>query len=125
MTRDLLLVATGGALGAMARYLAARAAIFLLPATFPWGTAIVNISGCLAMGVVAGLANQGAIAPSTRLFLATGILGGYTTFSAFGLETQTLIGDGRTAAALAYVFGQLALGLLAVVIGLTIARRLA
>ena len=123
--RDLLFVATGGAIGASARYLAARAAMLLLPTTFPWGTAIVNVSGCLVMGVVAGLADQGAIAPSTRLFLATGILGGYTTFSAFGLEAQTLLGDGRTAAAFAYVFGQLALGLLAVMIGLTIARRLA
>lgn len=123
--RDLLFVAAGGALGATARYLAARAAILLLPATFPWGTAIINVTGCLAMGLVAGLSSQGAIAPSARLFLATGILGGYTTFSAFGLEAQTLLGDGRTAAALAYMFGQLALGLLAVVIGLALARRLA
>ena len=102
MTRDLLLVATGGALGAMARYLAARAATFLLPATFPWGTAIVNVTGCLAMGLVAGLSSQGAMVPSTRLFLATGILGGYTTFSAFSRDTVMLAQQGRWGLSAAY-----------------------
>jgi CrcB protein len=123
--RDLLLVASGGAIGAAARYLASKAALAMLPATFPWGTWLINISGCLIMGVVAGLASTSAIAPSARLFLATGVLGGYTTFSAFGLEAQALLADQRWGAACAYAFGQVILGVLGVYAGLAIARRFA
>ncbi|MBK5255932.1 MAG: fluoride efflux transporter CrcB [Vicinamibacteria bacterium] len=122
--RDLILVAAGGALGATARHLAARAAILLTPATFPWGTFVINITGCLAMGVVAGLANAGSISPSARLFVATGLLGGYTTFSAFGLEAQGLLSDGRVGAVLAYVLGQVLLAMVGVILGLAIARRI-
>ena len=122
--RDLILVATGGAIGAAARHLASKAAILLMPATFPWGTYIVNITGCFAMGIVAGLAGSGSISPSARTFVATGILGGYTTFSAFGLEAQILLSNGRVPAALAYVFGQLILGLLGVYLGIAIGRRI-
>jgi CrcB protein len=121
--RELLLVASGGAIGAVARYLGAKAALALLPATFPWGTWIINISGCLLMGVVAGFASASAISPSARLFLATGVLGGYTTFSAFGLEAQVLIEDDRWVAAMAYVTGQVMLGVLSIYAGLAIARR--
>lgn len=123
--RDLVLVALGGALGATARYLAARGVAAFLPLTFPWGTFLINVTGCLAMGLVAGLAQGGSISPSSRLFLATGILGGYTTFSAFGLEAQGLLAEGRAIAALAYALGQVVLGIVSVVIGLSLARRLA
>jgi CrcB protein len=122
--RDLILVAMGGALGAAARHLASRAALILTPPSFPWGTSLINISGCFAMGIVAGLAANGSVSPSTRLFVATGILGGYTTFSAFGLEAQGLLANDRIAAALAYVLGQVVLGVLGVVLGLAIARRI-
>lgn len=122
--RDLLLVAAGGAIGAGARHLTAKAALVLLPATFPWGTYLINVAGCLVMGVVAGLASNGAMSPSTRLFVATGILGGYTTFSTFGLETQGLLSNGRMSAALAYVLGQVILGVLGIFLGLAVARRL-
>ena len=122
--RDLILVATGGAIGAAARHLASKAAILLMPATFPWGTYLVNITGCFAMGIVAGLASSGSISPSTRAFVATGILGGYTTFSAFGLEAQGLLSNGRLVAAASYVLGQVVLGVLGVFLGLTIVRRI-
>ncbi len=122
--RDLVFVAAGGALGATARHLVSRLALHLAPATFPWGTWAINISGCFVMGVVAGLANDGVLSPPARLFVATGILGGFTTFSAFGLEAQGLLSNGRVAAALAYVFGQVVLGLLGVFLGLALARRI-
>ena len=122
--KDLILVAAGGALGATARHLASKAALALAPPTFPWGTYLINITGCFAMGLVAGLAGNGSLSPSTRLFLATGVLGGFTTFSAFGLEAQGLLSNGRAGAALAYVLGQVVLGLLGVVMGLAIARRI-
>jgi CrcB protein len=123
--RDLLLVALGGAIGAGARHLASKAALTLLPATFPWGTWLINISGCLLMGVVAGFASASAISPSARLFVATGVLGGYTTFSAFGLEAQGLVADERWMAAAAYAVGQVLLGVLGIYAGLAIARRFA
>ena len=122
--RDLILVATGGAIGATARHLASKAAILLMPATFPWGTYLVNITGCFAMGIVAGLAGSGSVSPSTRVFVATGILGGYTTFAAFGLEAQGLLSEGRLVAAASYVLGQVVLGVLGVFLGLTIVRRI-
>lgn len=123
--RDLALVALGGAIGASARFLVSKGALALLPASFPWGTWIINVSGCLLMGVVAGLAAGGAASPSVRLFLATGVLGGYTTFSAFGLEAQTLLTEGRLGAFAGYALGQLLLGIAAVALGLAVARRMA
>jgi len=123
--RDLILVATGGALGATARHLASKAALMFTPLTFPWGTYMINIIGCFAMGVVAGLADGGSISPSARLFVATGLLGGFTTFSAFGLEAQGLLSNGRLIAALAYVLGQMILGVVGVFLGLALARRIA
>ncbi len=123
--RDLLLVAAGGAIGASARHLMTKAALVLLPLTFPWGTFLINVLGCLAIGIVAGLAQVGVMTPSGRLFVATGILGGYTTFSTFGLDTQSLIAGGRPVTALANILGQVVLGLLGVYVGLAIARRFA
>ena len=114
----------GGAIGATARHLASKAVLAWTPPAFPWGTYLINITGCFAMGIVAGLANNGSISPTTRLFLATGILGGYTTFSAFGLEAQGLLSNGRISAALAYVLGQVVLGVLGVAVGLALARRI-
>jgi len=123
--RDLILVATGGAIGAGARYAAGRAATALLSPSFPWGTFLINVVGCFLMGLVAGFASQGTISPATRLFLATGVLGGFTTFSAFGLETQALLAEGRVGAAALYAGGQVVLGVVCVLAGLFLTRRLA
>ena len=123
--RELILVAAGGAIGASLRHLVSRAALALAPATFPWGTWFINITGCFAIGIVAGLASAGTLSPSARLFVATGILGGFTTFSAFGLEGHTLLIEGRVPAALAYVLGQVVLGILGVSLGIALSRRLA
>ena len=122
--RELLLVASGGAIGATVRYLTSKAALMWLPLSFPWGTFLINVTGCLAMGMVAGFADQSSISPGARLFLATGLLGGYTTFSAFGLEAQSLLAGDRLGAAFCYVAGQAVLGVAAVFLGLAIVRRL-
>ncbi len=93
MTR-LLLVAIGGALGSMARYGVGLGAARLFPAsTWPWGTLTVNIVGGLAMGLLVGWMGlkAGAGQDTVRVFAAVGVLGGFTTFSAFSLETALMI----------------------------------
>ena len=119
----LLLVFLGGGLGAVARHLAGLAATASFGVAFPWGTLLVNVTGCLVMGILAkALPAAGA---DWRLFLMTGILGGYTTFSAFGLDTLTLIERGDTGAALGYVAASVTLSLAAVALGLAIGHMLA
>ena len=119
-----LLVAAGGAVGAALRYLLGGLMQSRLGPDFPWGTFIVNVSGCLLIGVVLGLVERGALPAEARLFLAVGVLGGYTTFSTFGYETLRLIENGDAIPALLNAFGQLALGLVAVYLGLAAARAL-
>lgn len=121
--KELLLVGAGGFLGSVARYLVAdavgRAASH---GRFPLGTFAVNLAGCLAAGILAGLVvRNGYFSLQTRLFLFTGLLGGFTTFSAFGLETMSLLRRGDWLVAGAYAIGSLVLGLAAVWIGFRIA----
>jgi fluoride exporter len=121
MTR-FLIVAAGGALGAVARYGVGR----LLPASgWPWATLTVNVVGGLLMGLIAGwLAFRGgAQGESIRLFAAVGLLGGFTTFSAFSLETALMIERRQLAMAGGYVAASVALSVLALFIGLMVARR--
>lgn len=102
---NIVLVAVGGALGAVARY---GLVLLVRPHSpnWPLGTLIVNLIGCLAIGVIGG-AGQHVLSPraDSRLwaFAVIGILGGFTTFSSFGLETVELMQEGRTASAAAYV----------------------
>ncbi|MGQ3041484.1 MAG: fluoride efflux transporter CrcB [Brevundimonas sp.] len=121
MTR-FLIVAAGGALGAMARYGLGR----LLPASgWPWGTLAVNLVGGLAMGLLTGwLAFRGgAQAESIRLFAAVGVLGGFTTFSAFSLETALMIERRDFAMAGGYIAASVVLSIAALFLGLMLARR--
>lgn len=114
-------VALGGALGAAARYLTGVAAVRVLGHGFPWGTLAVNVLGSFAMGVlVIVLAQKDA----TRLapFLMTGVLGGFTTFSAFSLDVLTLYERGQTATAGLYVLGSVAVSLAAIVAGIALGR---
>ncbi len=109
-----LLVAAGGALGATARYVIADLVHRVASPFFPWGTFIVNVTGCFAFGLVAGVADaRGAIGPSTRAFVLVGILGGYTTFSSFTFETMELLRAGQVPAAVANGVGQVTAGMLA------------
>ena len=90
---------------------------------FPWATLVVNVTGCFVIGLLAVLTQErGPVAPSTRLFLMVGVLGGYTTFSTFGYETLSLVREGSHGLALANAAGQVLVGLLAVWAGMTVAR---
>ena len=121
----LLWVAAGGAIGAGLRWAAVRAATQALPG-FPWGTVAVNVAGSAAMGLLAVLLMErvpgawGRWAP----FLMTGVLGGFTTFSAFSLDAVYLVERGRLAAAGAYVAGSVGLSIAALLAGLAAGRAL-
>jgi CrcB protein len=120
MTSGIVLVALGGAIGSVARY---KLSGYILHHTIDWrfpaGTFAVNVIGCLAAGLLAGLAERyDFMSAQARLLVFTGILGGFTTFSAFGLETMFLLRRGEIAIAGANVFLSVALGLAALWIGL-------
>ena len=116
---NVCLVAGGGALGSCARYLLSLLALRWVGGALPAGTLIVNVLGCFAAGVVATKVDpHGAL----RIFLIPGVLGGFTTFSAFGLETQMLMRDGRPGLAAAYVALSVGLGLCAVLLGHALSR---
>ncbi|MFY0399757.1 MULTISPECIES: fluoride efflux transporter CrcB [Brevundimonas] len=126
MTR-FLLVAIGGGLGAMARYGLGLAAGRLAPgAAWPWATLTVNVVGGLMMGLLAGwlALKAGAGQESIRLFAAVGVLGGFTTFSAFSLETALMIERREIVPALVYAAGSVVLAIAALFVGLMIARKL-
>ena len=109
----LLLVGLGGFAGSVLRYGAGEWVQSLSGnSAFPFGTLVVNAAGCLTIGILAGLSESRELfGEDARNFLFVGVLGGFTTFSAFGYQTLTLLRDGHTAMALANVGLQLALGL--------------
>lgn len=113
--KELLLVALGGALGSGARYsLSGFILHHTLHSKFPYGTFAVNVIGCLLAGILVGLAEKhDLISMEGRLFLLTGILGGFTTFSAFGVETIHLLRRGDFLVASSYVVFSVACGLAA------------
>jgi CrcB protein len=114
----LLLVALGGAIGSVARYLVSVAALAALGPAFPWGTLAVNILGSAAIGAAAGMGIEG----QQRLLLVTGVLGGFTTFSAFSLETGALFERSPLLAVL-YVVASVTLGLAAFALAWWLTRR--
>ena len=118
--KGILLVGLGGFVGSVARY---KLGGWLLHLTvqekFPYSTFAVNVTGCLIVGVLAGLAERYELfGPGTRLFLFTGLLGGFTTFSAFGLETMFLLRRGEPWVAALYVVASVLVGLVAVWVGI-------
>ncbi len=119
----LLSVAIGGAIGSVGRYLVVVQLTRWLGIGFPWGTLAVNVIGGLVIGLLAELmALKWSVSPDIRLFLITGVLGGFTTFSAFSLEVVALAGRGAMAAASAYVFASVLLSVGAVVSGMATIR---
>ncbi len=122
MIGTVLQVAAGGAIGASGRYLTSVAATKMIGHGYPWGTMIVNVVGSFGMGmlVVYLMSKDGG----TRYapLLMTGVLGGFTTFSAFSLDALTIFERGEAMPALFYVLATVALSILAIFIGLSVAR---
>jgi len=119
------MVALGGALGSTARYFVAGAVQPAWWSGFPFGIFVVNITGGFVMGAITALAALKLnLSPEMRAFLTTGILGGYTTFSTFSLDSALLLEHGAYAQAAAYVVGSAVLSIAALFAGLWIIRGL-
>lgn len=120
-----LLVFLGGAAGSVGRYLVALWAANRLGATFPWGTLAVNVAGSFLIGLLATLADEvGTIGPDLRVFLVVGVLGGFTTFSSFSLESLRLIEQNELTRAALYVLGSVGIAFVAATLGIAAARSL-
>lgn len=110
--KTILAIGTGSFIGGILRYLLYSRIHLKFPSTFPLGTMLVNLVGCLFIGLFIGLIEKGNINQEWRFFLATGLCGGFTTFSAFSIETLGLLKTGQTVYALVYVGASVLLGLL-------------
>lgn len=118
-----LLVAVGGAVGAMARFGVAGIVQRLAPPPFPLGTFLINLAGCFVFGVLAGWSElRTPLSAEARALLLVGVLGGFTTFSSFGYETFLLLRDGRGLLAAVNAGGQVVLGVWLVWAGWAIVR---
>ena len=118
--KEYLLVGFGGMFGSMLRYASSTYFLHSFPnSKFPWGTFFVNILGCLLIGLIAGLAERLVSSQvEVRLAIITGLLGGFTTFSAFGLESLHLLKEGAYGLALGYILSSIILGILFAYLGL-------
>lgn len=118
-------VALGGALGALARYGISGWVYDRMGESFPWGTLVVNLVGCLALGLVIRWLQVSAVSPEVRPFLTIGVLGAFTTFSTFSYETVALLQEGQWLRAGLYMGGSVVLGLIAMVAGVALATAFA
>ncbi len=118
----LLTIGTGSFIGGVLRYLLSQFLQTRLLSTFPFGTLSVNIIGCLVIGLVFGLSERGNLTQEWRLFLATGLCGGFTTFSAFSNETFGMLRDGQYFYAITYITLSVVFGLLATFSGYSIIK---
>jgi len=115
---NLLAIALGGAIGSVARYVLSTFVLRVSGTLFPLGTFVVNVVGCLVFGAIAGASSQRVqISSTTRLFLLTGILGGFTTFSSYAFESFGLVRDGQFAWAAINVLGQVVAGIVGMWVG--------
>jgi len=120
--RILLLIGTGSFIGGISRYLLSQLIQTKFLSAFPFGTLIVNITGCFVIGLVLAVSQKNNISQGWLLFLTTGICGGFTTFSAFSAETISLLRSGQAALALVYIATSIFLGLLATYIGISLVK---
>ena len=121
---QLCLIGVAGALGALTRYLLSRFVAERVPSQFPLGTLLINISGSFLIGLIAGLVGHNVVSPALQLVLATGFLGGYTTFSTMHWEGTQLIRGGNAMQGLLYLGGTFALGIPIAALGLMLGRWL-
>lgn len=110
MIRNILLVAIGGAIGSVCRYLLSGINV----ASWPWGTFAVNILGSLFIGLLVGLVSKGIVSPEIKLLLVTGFCGGFTTFSTFANESYSMMKAGDVLMTALYVGASVIIGILAV-----------
>ena len=123
MLRTLLLIALGGGIGSMLRYLTAVVTNKYYASFFPLATFLVNIIGCLLIGTVMGLLEKNQVTDSSlKWLLVTGFCGGFTTFSAFGYENISLLQNQQTGLAFLYIAASVIVGLFAVWLGLLIVK---
>lgn len=111
------LVGLAGACGALARYLIGRLFAARVNSTFPWSTLLINVTGALLIGIIAGLTTRHVLAPVVQTVLATGFLGGYTTFSTMSWEGVQLLRGGGVRQCAFYLGGNVFPGLLAAALG--------
>lgn len=122
----LLAIAVGGGLGSLARHYLSTVIHAATGGTFPWGILVVNVVGGFAMGLIVELsALKLNLAPELRAFLTTGILGGFTTFSAFSLDSAVLIERGEWIGAGSYIVGSVVLSIAALFAGIWLVRSFA
>lgn len=123
--QNIVLVALGSALGGVLRFLLTGWVSFRAASTFPWGTMTVNVAGCAVIGLLAGLGDSQrfGLPAEARAFLMIGVLGGFTTFSSFSLETLRLAQDGAWGRAAANVGLSVVLCLVGVALGYRVARH--
>jgi CrcB protein len=124
MLIKILLLAAGGAIGTVGRYAVSGLTHKIIAGTFPYGTLVVNILGSFIIGLLWGTWESSSISSNTRTFIFIGILGGFTTFSTFTLETVNMFRDGEIRLALLNVLAQNILGIIMVFAGLMAARGL-
>ena len=120
----ILAIGIGSCIGGVCRYLLSQFIQNKFLSTFPFGTLGVNIIGCFLIGIVFGLSERGNFTIVWRLFLATGLLGGFTTFSSFSNETVSLLRDGQLWHAFTYIAGSVVICLLATFTGISLVKFL-
>ena len=120
--KELLLVSIGSFFGGGLRFLVGKWLSQWLIMSFPWGTFAVNVVGCFLIGVFSSLSLGGHLSPNLKLLLATGLCGGFTTFSTFMNEGSTLLKDEQYLYMVLYVFGSIAVGFGAVLVGHFLAK---
>jgi CrcB protein len=118
----ILAIGTGSFIGGVLRYLFSQSIQSRFLSAFPFGTLAVNIIGCFLIGIVFGISERGNMPQEWRLFLATGLLGGFTTFSAFSNETVGLLREGQFFYAGAYIISSVALTLVATFLGFSMIK---
>ena len=123
MWKEVIIVGLGGGLGSISRFLSQKGVERFMDSSFPMGTFVVNIVGSLIIGIVYEMASRGnLLSPETRLFLAVGFCGGFTTFSSFAYNNLTLINEKLWQYLFLNVGGSLFAGILAVYLGIVLVR---
>ena len=125
MIKNLLLVACGGGVGSIARYLCQKWLGENYPHPFPWGTFVVNLVGCFLIGIIYAASEKTTlVGPQVRLLLITGFCGGFTTFSTFAFENMILLRGNDTVYFLIYAIASVVLGIIAVFAGMGLIKLL-